>query len=96
MDDFAAVFVPFSSGSPAFVTVNGHRLLIVATEAEDITDELALLNAEELREITISEELEHTLSQLAETGQAGVVVVPPGASASDVIQSLHSELPWLQ
>ncbi|MCB0346738.1 MAG: hypothetical protein KDD66_16600 [Bdellovibrionales bacterium] len=95
MSKLEAVFVPFSAGHPALLTVNGHRLLLVATEADDLNGQLGLFDAEELREVHIDEAIEDTLAQLGGDGQAGVVVVPPGASAFDVIESLHSELPWV-
>ena len=96
MAELNAVFVPFTEGQPALLTVNGHRLLLVATEAEDFSGQLGLFDAEELREVHIDEAIEDTLAQLSDEGQAGVVVVPPGASAFDVIESLYSELPWVQ
>ncbi len=95
MAKFDAVFVPFVEGHPALLSVNGHQLLLVATNADDLTGQLGLFEAEELREVEIDDAIEDTLAQLAGEGQTGVVVVPPGASAGDVIASLQSELPWV-
>ncbi len=97
------VYVPFIENEPITVEVNGHRFLILASEEEDLMDQLEEFGDAEVREfdVHISDvaegnfDLSHELTQISEHANAGVLVQPPGVSTSLLIESLESELPWL-
>lgn len=91
-------FVPYIDNEPAAIEVNGHKLLIVASESEDMVNDLDLLGGAEIREVQLSEddtEGSKILADLAANINGGVVLAPPGVSPRSMIQDLSEELPWI-
>ncbi len=92
-------FVPYADGFPAAINIKGHRLLIVSTDEEDITESLVELGGNEIREVQAKEgssDETQVLLELAAGIKGGVVLAPPGIALSTMITSLESELPWVQ
>ena len=92
-------FVPYNQNDkPVTVEINGHTVLILCAEEEDLADDLPLIGGASMKEITIQdEELENSelLAELAEDIDGGVVVAPAGVPLKNMIESLHDELPWI-
>ena len=91
-------FVPYTNNEPAAVEVNGHRLLILTSESDDLVHDLELLGGSEIREMDLSEdesEQSRVLADLAADINGGVVLAPPGISPRDMIENLAEELPWI-
>ena len=93
----SSFYIPYSGRRPALVSVNGHRLLILAREEEVFEDNLDAVGADRLKKLkTDSEEDEESLlKHLAEKVDAGVVVAASDSDFKDVLKSLESELPWV-
>ncbi len=91
-------FVPYLENNPAAIDIKGHRLLIVSKSEDEMLSELETIGGSELIEMSLPDDVEKSeiiLSSLAEKIDGGVVLNPPGMSVSDLIQSLHEELPWI-
>lgn len=92
-------FVPYTDNAPAPVSINGHRVLIVASDSEDIVQELSTIGADEIREIHVvkddDEEISQALAELAADIGGGVVLTPPGITPRVMIDNLSRELPWI-
>lgn len=95
MDKF---FVPYIDDSPAAIDINGHRVLIVTSEPDDMIPDLEILGGEEIREVQIFEDQDdesEELANLAATINGGVVLTPPGVRPRAMIENLEEELPWI-
>lgn len=91
-------FVPYFDNTPATIEVNGHKLLIVASDSEDLQQEMSSIGAEEIREVIVEkedEEIPAALADLAADIGGGVVLTPPGVRPLEMIDSLVKELPWI-
>ena len=91
-------FVPYSGRHPALISVNGHRLLILAREEDVFEDNLDAVGADRLKLLKTGgpfADEESLLKRLAEKVDAGVVVAASEASFTDVVKSLESQLPWV-
>ena len=94
----SSFFVPYSGRRPALISVNGHRLLILAREEDVFEDNLDAVGADRLKQLktgTHFEDEESLLKQLAEKVDAGVVVAASDSDFKDVLRSLESQLPWV-
>ena len=94
----ARFFVPFINDEPAAIEVNGHKLLIVTSESEDMIADLDLLGGGEIREMTLAEddsEGSKLMADLAADINGGVVLAPPGVRPRNMIEDLAEELPWI-
>ena len=83
---------------PVAVEINGHRVLIVCAESQEVVADLPLPLNTEIRELEIAEDdaaQSQALADLAADINGGVVVTPPGISAQDLIANLEEELPWI-
>lgn len=92
-------FIPYSNNQPASIEVKGHRLLLVATNPEDIEENLDEIGGDRVEQLEIAgNHLEQSvaLSSLAESIKGGVVLAPPGVSLSNMLDNLEKELPWMQ
>ncbi len=89
-------FIPYSGDTPAAVEINGHRLLILASEPGDVEPDLIELGGTEVRTLEIEKGHENeAFLHLAEEIKGGVVLTPPGIPVSILIDSLERELPWV-
>jgi hypothetical protein len=94
-------FVPYCNDKPAAIEINGHRLVVLGCEKQELMHDLNLLGGDQVKEIFLSENLDieptsqELLINLAESVQGGVVFAPPGVSVKAMLSSLKAELPWL-
>ncbi len=91
-------FVPYFDDVPATIEVNGHTLLIVASDSDDLQEEMSFIGANEIREFIVEkeeEEIPEVLADLAADIGGGVVLTPPGVRTLDMIDDLVRELPWI-
>lgn len=94
----ANLYVPYAGKKPAPVIINGHRLLIMSSSQDFISDGLDLLGADRVKKIKTGsspEEQGHVLSNLAKSIEAGVVIAPDDVDVRDVLQDLSLKLPWV-
>ena len=92
-------FVPYTGDKPASVLINGHRLVIVSQDRDELQSHLNVLGGDCLKEVIASgsrEDEMQGLEDLAEEGEGGVVIAPSDVTLDDVIRNLESELPWIQ
>ncbi|NMC62494.1 MAG: hypothetical protein GYA55_04930 [SAR324 cluster bacterium] len=92
------LYVPYSGKRPALVSVNGHKLLILARDRETFEDSLDVVGADRIRRVdagSSENEEEFVLKRLAERINAGVVVAASESDFLDVISSLKEQLPWI-
>lgn len=93
------LFVPYAGSKPASIDINGHSLLIVSRDRDELQAHLSELGGDSLKGIHIADESseeELMLEALSTEVNGGVVVAPDGTNLRDVIRSLELELPWLQ
>ncbi len=91
-------FIPYSSGEPASVVINGHRLIVVGEDKNEIESHLALFGGDSLmsvEEFSSPEEQEEYLQGLARSSGAGIVLAPHDIGIDEVLSSLEAELPWI-
>lgn len=89
-------FVPFSHNIPSAIEIKGHRLLILSTSKNELSENSGFLGSDEIRELYLDKENDNAvLAQLAESAKGGIVVTPPGMTLESVIISLEQELPWV-
>jgi len=88
-------FAPYINDCPAPVEINGHRLLILTPERDNIREALPSLGGDEIREIFLGADETKVLADLALSVNAGVVLTPPGMTISTMIKNLENELPWV-
>jgi hypothetical protein len=96
MDNF---FVPYTGKKPASVIINGHRLVILSHDKAILEDDLELLGADRIKEISSgASDVDHEklLGKIAKQVDGGVVLAPSGVDLRDVLDNLKSELPWVQ
>ncbi len=92
-------FVPFSSGEPATISVNGHRLVLLSRSSRLISESLPHLGADSIRRLRCSKTRaaeERLLQRVSSWAKAGIVIAPKGVELASVIENLESELPWIQ
>lgn len=91
-------FVPYIGESPAAVSINGHRLIILSRDKTPFDENLRIIGADSVKTFqggNSQEEETHFLNRIARTTNAGVVVAPVDVDVSDVIKNLETQLPWL-
>ncbi|MDC0357527.1 hypothetical protein OAO01_01830 [Oligoflexia bacterium] len=92
-------FIPYAGKQPASLNINGHKLVIVSQDRQELMDHLQVLGGdrlEELRSGASREEEQELLEDLADRIDGGVVVAPSDIELDEVIRDLQSELPWIQ
>jgi hypothetical protein len=93
-------FIPYDGETPASICINGHRLLIVSRDREELEENLGLVGGNRLEQFVTSgvlmDEDEDFLESLAHEVNGGIVIAPEDAPLTEVIRSLESELPWIQ
>ena len=92
-------FVPYFGNQPASLCINGHRLVIISQDRQDLVDHLSHLGGDRVEGIVSSgsqQDEVKLLEGLAESAGGGVVVAPSELTLDEVIRNLESELPWIQ
>jgi hypothetical protein len=95
------VYVPYSGKRPSTVTVNGHKVLILSGEKEDIEEYLEDLGGTRIRTIEVdympdSDKMKVLLEGIAKTSKAHVVLAPDGIHIPAILKQLEVDLPWIQ
>lgn len=92
-------FIPYSGAEPAMIYINGHSLVIVSRDKDELQAHLPMLGGDHLQGMDFPEENhdeDEILEVLAsELNGGGVVVAPDGTGIVEVIRSLELELPWI-
>ena len=91
-------YVPYAGEKPACVSINGHRLIILACEKDVLAEYLEFVGADKIREVSggeSTEEQEEVLGGLARSVNGGVVVAPSDTEVPELLNELREELPWL-
>lgn len=91
-------FVVRQDGSPAAMIINGHRLVIISSDRNDLEAHLELFDGESLEQIEAEDvvtEDDPDLLEIASSVNAGVVLAPDDVDVEELIQSLEDELPWI-
>ena len=92
------LFAPYSGKNPAPVIINGHRLLILSNDRDEIESNLTYFGGDHLERIDggdTAEEQEVVLHELAQSVKGGIVVAPSEVGLAEIISNLESQLPWL-
>ncbi|NBW39911.1 hypothetical protein EBR25_02800 [bacterium] len=92
-------FIPFSGRAPAALDINGHRLLIVSRDQDDIEESLSLFGADTVKSIEGEfgrDESFVALEKLADSIQGDVVIAPDDEPLEAILMDLQEELPWIQ
>ncbi|MFM1848177.1 MAG: hypothetical protein RL417_1651 [Pseudomonadota bacterium] len=95
----AKYFAPFVGKKPAALSINGHKLLIVARDRSCLEDALELVGADRVKGFSAGPSKatrEVLFERLAKQINGGVVIAPANTEVSDIIRNLEIELPWLQ
>jgi hypothetical protein len=93
------IFAPYRGNSPAALTINGHRLIILSYERGELEPHLDLVGADRVRRVKsgeTDEEQEVVLQKLAKRVKGGIVIMPPDVAFGEVLRSLQDQLPWVQ
>ncbi len=92
-------YIPYSGNRPAPLEINGHRLIVLAKDKDALQSDLELVGADRIKTVKVedTESAEQEFfSKLAQRNGAGVLVMPPEVSYSQLKYSLIEQLPWLQ
>jgi hypothetical protein len=90
------LFVPYKQNKPAYVSVNGHQLVIVSTDHEALEAALCF-DSDSLHELEADpEDLESIIESLKGEIEGGIVFAPAEISPDELVESLQAELPWIQ
>jgi hypothetical protein len=92
-------YVPFKGNTPAALSINGHRLVILSKDKEAISTSLDLMGANRVRRVRSGPsevDQAEALQRIGKAANSGVVIAPPDAPVEDVLRSLEVDLPWLQ
>jgi hypothetical protein len=92
-------YIPCQGRKPAPLEINGHRLLLLSRDPELLEEALDTIGADRVKEVKVrdGEDAEVELfTKLSSQNGAGVLVISPELSFSELQDSLHHNLPWLQ
>ncbi|WKZ56416.1 MAG: hypothetical protein QY326_06700 [Bdellovibrionota bacterium] len=92
-------YVPYSGKRPAALSINGHRLLILASDPTIMEGELEVFGADHVKRIdggASKQEESKLIERLSRDAKAGVVIAPADIGLSELLRNLEHELPWLQ
>jgi hypothetical protein len=92
-------YVPFKGKKPAAVIINGHKLVILCPNRDELKQNLNLLGGDRVQRIESGETLEEQetfLNKFSRKLDGGIVIAPYEAPLLDVIKNLEQQLPWVQ
>ena len=94
------LYIPYKDKKPAAIFVNGHRLILVSKDEEDLCENLHLVDATDVKQIEIDDDAQFPeskeLESLATTLDASIVVAPEDLPFQNVLEALKYTLPWIQ
>jgi hypothetical protein len=92
------IYVPYSGEAPASLLINGHRVLIVSPEPEQLQAHLEDFGGDHLQEMNCEETdnaATELLESLAKKIEGGVVVAPGDIRLEQILHELEAGLPWV-
>jgi hypothetical protein len=91
-------YAPYAGHEPATITVNGHRVIVLAHDQATIEETLDLFGGDSVHQLesTGENDSEELLAQISAVTKAHVVVTPSEASVPEILDSLKEALPWVQ
>jgi len=95
----STLYIPYNGNSPALVHINGHTVIIIAEDPDELEVGLPLIGGDRLREVfhgDTEEEGNRMLGRIAQELRGGVVVAPGDIKIEELLRSLEDKLPWLQ
>jgi hypothetical protein len=91
-------YIPYAGRHPAIVDINGHRLVILAREREQLEEYLDLVGGDQV--FAVNEEsfdsTDALFEGLANEAHAQIVVTPEEIEIPQVLEQLRHALPWSQ
>ncbi len=93
------LYAPYKGNTPACVSINGHKLLILSTDAGELEENMHLVGATRLKKIKAGESVEEhsaRLTKLAKVAKSGIVVAPTEVGFDELLKNLEEQLPWVQ
>jgi hypothetical protein len=81
------------------MSINGHRVLILGQDRENMEEGLDVFGADSVKEVVIGDsrdEQESALRKMAERVQGGVIIAPTEVGLEELIANLRDQLPWIQ
>ena len=92
------LYIPYSEGSPARTTINGHSFIILSSDKKQLEHSLDVVGADAV--VSLQQDLfsdtEPVLRDLAAKSEANVVVAPAEVALDELVRDLQHYLPWLQ
>lgn len=92
------MYVSYAGDEPASLTINGHRIVILSKDPEQLLQHLELLGGD--RVCAVEEEGEDDeealIKSLASTSHAHIVITPTEIDVEDILKTLERDLPWIQ
>lgn len=90
------IYIPYKKNKPAIVEVNGHELLVVASD-KDALRSSQLIDSDSFKEVDAEGpyEVEFLFSSLEPDFKAGVVFAPDDVETDEFITILSGQLPWV-
>ncbi len=90
--------MPYAGEAPATVLINGHRVVLVTRDSDQLESDLESVGGDRVCAIDETEfdSEEQLLTYFAQTTNAHVVMTPSEVSLSVVLEGLERELPWIQ
>ena len=79
--------------------VNGHRVVILSNQREEVEDSLPLVGGDRIRSLKVGDsefEEQRTLNKLAKSAKAGIIVASHELGINQVLKNLEEQLPWIQ
>jgi hypothetical protein len=90
------IFVPYTDNKPATVEINGHKLVILAWEKDQLEECLDLVGGESVH--SVDDESFYSTDELVKgislATSARVILPPQEMELSDFVLSLKQNLPW--
>jgi hypothetical protein len=94
-------YVPYKGKRPAFLDINGHRVVILAADQEAFEGDKVgeFVKADSVKAVAGGDsegERQSALLKIARTSKSGVIVAPDDMDIGDLIKDLKEQLPWVQ
>lgn len=94
-------YVPYKGKHPAFLDINGHRVVILAADEEAFEDNTVgqFVKADRIKAIASGEsedDRQRALLKIARSSNSGVIIAPDDMNINDLIKDLKEQLPWVQ
>ncbi len=93
-------YVPYKGKRPAYLDINGHRVVILAADEEAFDGEAQeFVKADSIKAVKSGEnerERQSALLKIAKSTKSGVIIAPDDMDIGELIKDLKEQLPWVQ